>query len=143
MVITPAPFADASALTKAVLRSLKGVSVTPDELRSKFADTADMLSRVPELLNRILAMATSDEIEAAAFKCAARALYVPAGSPVEFAGIRVDRSLFDDPDHGASAREDYLGIVFRIIEVNCRPFLARALSGFAVPKAAGTSEDPK
>ena len=69
------------------------------------------------------------------WKCAERALYIPVGSDVAFPGAKVNRQLFDDPLRAAETREDWPKIVTCLMEVNCKPFLAQALSGLLKPKA--------
>lgn len=142
VVITVAPFQDSWGLTKAALKALKGMSFTQEELQRDFASFSEAASAVPKLLDRLISFATSEEIEAAMFKCANRALYIPAGAPFEFPGVKVDPSLFDDTEHGAAAREDYAHIVARVLEVNCKPFLAKALSGLSEPRKETSSSDP-
>lgn len=143
--VTTAPFADAWALTKATLKSLKGVALSREDLGRDFAALGDAATAVPAIFDRIISFVTSDEVEGAVFKCAARALYAPAGSPEDFPGLRVERGLFDDPKYGNQAREDYAQIIVRVLEVNCKPFLAKALSGLWAPAraaASGTESQP-
>lgn len=134
VMITVAPFQDAWGLTKATLKALKGMSFSQEELQRDFASFGEAASAIPAILDRIISFATSEEVEAAMFKCAVRALYIPANSPFEFPGMKVNPGLFDDTDHGAAAREDYAQIVARVLEVNCKPFLAKALSGLSGPR---------
>jgi hypothetical protein len=100
--INPAPFVDAMGLNKAIIRCKKGLPVLPG------------ISEIVQ--SEILA---SDDVEAALFKCAERAIY---------AGARVTRDLFDDEKLGPQARKDYYAIVSRIIEVNVSPFFEVASS---------------
>lgn len=129
--VTVAPFGDAWSLMKATLKSLKGLSISEDVLRQELSSFVT----IPAILDKVIAFATSDEVESGVFQCARRALYIPLGSPIGFPGIPVDHGLFDDPTHGEKAREDYAHIIARILEVNCKPFLVRALSGFLSQEA--------
>lgn len=142
VVITVAPFQDAWGLTKAALRSAKGMTFTQEELSKDFPSMAAAAAAIPSILDRLISFATSEEVEAAVFKCATRALYIPAGSPFEFPGMKVDRGLFDDTEHGPAAREDYAQIMARVLEVNCKPFLAKAFSGLLGQKGTAPSSVP-
>lgn len=135
LVVTVAPFADAWALMKAALKTLKGVELKPEDLKREMGSLMDSPSAFAMILDRVVDFATSPEVEAAVWRCAQRALYIPAGSDVAFPGMKVSPSLFDDAEHGTAAREDYARMVAGILEVNCKPFLAKALSGLLKPKA--------
>ena len=134
LVVTVAPFADAWALMKASLKTLKGMDLKPEDLKRDVENIMQTPSAFALILDRIVDFATSSEVEAAVWKCAQRALYIPMGSDPVFPGIKVNQSLFDDADHGTSAREDYAKITTSILEVNCKPFLAKALSGLLKAK---------
>jgi len=129
LVVTMAPFEDAMELTKEVLKSVQGANFRPEDMTQNFKSIYEAAVLVPALLDKVIALATSDKSMAASFKCAKRALYIPAGSPEGFAGLPVDKGLFDDPQHALTAREDLAQILWAIAEVNCKPFLAKALSG--------------
>lgn len=134
LVVTVAPFKDAWTLMKASLKTLKGMELKPEDLRRDMASLADSPSVISVFLDRIVEFATSPEVESALWQCAQRALYIPAGSLVEFPGEHVSANLFDDPKFGNTAREDYARIIAGIMEVNCKPFLVNALSGFLKQK---------
>lgn len=136
LVVTVAPFADAWALMKASLKTLKGADITSADLQLGIEDIARTPSAAMLILNRVVDFATSPEVEAAVWKCAHRALYVPVNSDAAFPGTKVNPMLFDDPEYGNSAREDYARIVACVVEVNCKPFLVRALSGLLKPKVS-------
>lgn len=140
LAVTMAPFADALRLTKSVLKSVQGIDFTGADMAKDFSSVYQAAVMIPALLNKMIALTTSDDVEAATFQCAKRALYIPAGSLDGFPGIPVNRELFDEPVHGAAAREDYAQILWGIAEVNCKPFLAKALSGLmgASPKNTNT-----
>lgn len=140
LAITVAPFQDAWALMRASLKTLKGMDLKPEDLKRDMANLAGSPSALALILDRVVDFATSPEVESAIWKCAQRALYIPAGSDVAFPGMKVTAQLFDDVDHGNSAREDYARILTALLEVNCKPFLVRALSGFLKPKTETASE---
>lgn len=129
LVVTMSPFADSWALMKASLKTLKGSGLSTDDLGKSMGDVLKTPTAFAFLLDRMVDFSTSPEVEAAIWRCAHRALYIPAGSDVAFPGNKVDHSLFDDPTNGELAREDYVKIISSIMEVNCRPFLVKALSG--------------
>lgn len=131
--ITVAPFQDAWALMRASLKTLKGMNLKSEDLKQDMGALLGNPSALALILDRVVDFATSPDVESAIWKCANRALYIPAGSPVEFPGTKVCPNLFDDPEYGNMAREDYAKIVTSLLEVNCKPFLAKALSGFLKP----------
>lgn len=144
LAVTVAPFQDAWALMKASLKTLKGMDLKSEDLKP-----ADLLAlkkgnlSLPLLmlaLDRVVDFATSPEVEAAMWKCAARSLYIPAGSDPAYPGTKVSLQLFDDPACGNSAREDWAKILTSLLEVNCKPFLATALSSLFPAKTAEVDE---
>lgn len=140
LYVTVAPFTDAWALMRASLKTLKGTSLKPEELRKEMCELIESPSLFTAILDRIVEFATSAEVDSAIWRCAQRALYIPAGSDPAFPGHKVNMALLDDPTHGITAREDFAIIIKSLLEVNCKPFLARALSGLLkvkVPSAAG------
>lgn len=138
LVITVAPFADAWALMRASLKTLKGMNLKPDDLKMEMSALAGNTSAFSLIVDRVVDFATSPEVEAAIWKCAQRALYIPLGSDIAFPGTKVSPSMFDDPEYGNTAREDYAKIVTSLLEVNCKPFLAKALSGLLKPKVSNS-----
>jgi Phage tail assembly chaperone protein, TAC len=104
-----APFQDAQALTKALMKSIKGVPLSDDV----------MSMDVSVLKDALIEAATSDDVQSAIFRCMERATYD---------GIKITRDLFDDKDIGLKARQDFYGICAKIIEFNCMPFFDQALS---------------
>lgn len=135
LVITIAPFTDAWALMKASLKALKGIQLTSDSLQQEATDIFRSPAGLSLILNHVVEFATSPEVEVGLWKCANRAMYIPAGSPLEFPGYKVEPGMFDDPVIGSTAREDYPKIVVSLMEVNCKPFLVKALSGLLSPSA--------
>ena len=143
LAVTTASFADAWALTKASLKTVRGMELKPGDLDVDAKSLTKNPAAIGLLIDRVVDLATSPEVEAAFWRCAARALYIPVGSPPEFPGEHLDQKLFDHPEHSVSAREDYAKIVASVLEVNCKPFLVRALSGLFGPKASANPGDPK
>lgn len=134
--ITVAPFGDAHALLKAILKAVKGLNLSPESLGVDMS--LEGLRTAPpsflsQIIEKVLSIATSDEVEQALFKCCERSVYQ---------GVRVTREIFDDPKIGTQAREDYYQIAFKVIEANCKPFFKGAFSGFSV-SALAPGQDPK
>ncbi len=142
LAVTVAPFKDAWALMKASLKTLRGASLKSEDLKADMATLISNPSAFAFVLDRLVEFATSPEVEEAIWKCATRSLYIPLGSPIEFPGMSVNPSLFDDATHGNGAREDYAKIVSSLMEVNCKPFLAKALSGLLSPKVNSAESLP-
>ena len=109
LTVTEAGFADADALTKAVLKSVRGVPL-PDDLMSMPVDG---------LKDVLISAVVSDEVSQAFFRCAKSAVYE---------NVRVIPGLFDDPKLGSQARKDYYEILWRVAEVNSGPFFASIFS---------------
>lgn len=121
--ITTADFASANALRKALMKSLKGISLGPDILNQDMSVLAGIFADV----------GTSDEVESAIFLCGQKALY---------AGAKFDRSLFDDPKLGAPARRDFLEASWLIAKENVFPFFEQPLSLLKTLNAT-KRDDPK
>ncbi len=143
LVITTAPFADASALLDAILKELRGMrfggnaDIDPANPGGVFKDPSSFMAGV----DRLLTVATSDEVKTALFKCCERCSYE---------GMKVTRALFDDPKYGDQAREDYFTLAAKVVEVNCKPFFKQTFSGLkgimgalnASPKSPSTPVNP-
>ena len=108
-MISASPFIDASELRDALLKSIKGIQVSPELLKTDVTAMKDAL----------IEASTSPEVRVALFKCLERATYD---------GVRVNVGLFDDPQLGERAREDYYNMAWKAVEVNCLPFLRRISS---------------
>lgn len=133
--ITIAPFADAHALLKAILKAVKGTQISAGTLDGDMS--MDGILRSPELLSQIidkvLSIATSDEVEACLWKCFERTTYQ---------GIKLYRVLMDDPKFSDGIREDYYTICMKVIEANCKPFFKQTFSGLSI-LAPITDSSPK
>lgn len=103
--LSPAPFADANALYKAVAAEAKGVNVTREMDPNLIKDA-------------ICILISSEKIEACLWKCFERALYN---------GIKITQETFDDE----KAREEYFSICKEVLWYNISPFLKSLYSEFA------------
>ncbi len=112
--VTESSFAEAYALEKALISSVKETNLSGLQVKK---DVFDM--DVDVLLKSVLVMATSPEVERCLFKCFERATYD---------GVKISRGLFDDPKIGLQIREDFHEICLKVAEVNCLPFLKRIFS---------------
>lgn len=129
--ITVAPFADAHALLKAIMRSVKGMDFPQSILDTDMSLAGAMGNPqlLSKIIDKILSIAVSDEVEQALFKCMERATYN---------GLKIDRRLFDDPNVTESLREDYYSICFKVIEANCKPFFKKTFSELSALTQAPT-----
>jgi hypothetical protein len=114
--ITPASFADANALQKAIGRALKGSSFDLSKL------PGDSRAELPPgflegAIGLILNVAISDDVEACLFECAKRVLW---------GQDKIDRDFFEAVDH----RELYYPIMYEIISENVGPFIKGLVSKF-------------
>jgi hypothetical protein len=107
--ITTAPFADAHALLKALLKSAQGLPLAQNPMQMD----------VSVLKEAVLNAAVSDEVEQAIFKCCQR---------VAYNGIKVTKDIFDQTPGGMDPRPDYYLICWHVIEENCGPFFVQAFS---------------
>lgn len=119
--ITVAPFADAHALLKAILRSVKGMSLPQNisEVDMSMAGIAGNPQLFGTVVDKILSVAVSDDVEKALFKCLERTTYD---------GVKIHPVIFDDPKYTDRIREDYYSICLKVIEANCKPFFKTAFS---------------
>jgi hypothetical protein len=101
--ITIAPFADANALYKAILKSGKESGLSTD------------------MMGLFSSALVSEEVERCLFKCFER---------VTYNGIKLRKEIFDDPDVAFEhLREDYYIICIKVAEENCKPFFIATFSG--------------
>lgn len=115
LLITPAAFGDAMALQKAIGRALKGTKL---ELPESMAEKMDA-SQLGDIIGAVLGVATSDEVEAALFACASRAVYGPGKEPIS-------TEFFEKVEN----RELYYPIMIEIIKANVGPFFKGLSSKF-------------
>jgi hypothetical protein len=121
--VTVAPFEDANALRKALLRTAKGIPLAADPLQMDVTVLKDVF----------IEAASSNDVEQCLFKCMERASYQD---------VKVTRGLFDDPKLGESARADLLEIYWKVIETNCAPFFVKAFSALKA-RMASVAAAPK
>lgn len=107
--VTRAPFQDANALTKALLKSSIGIRLAENPL--------DM--DVTVLKDTLVSAMTSDDVERLLMLCLARSTYD---------GTKVTPDLFDDVKIGDAARGDFYPMCANVVKVNCQPFFGPALS---------------
>lgn len=126
--VGPCPFGDAHRLVKAIMGSLKGADL-PAEVAGVDTDDLGAALKSPALLStlmdRILTVATSDDVERAVMACMERCTYD---------GEKITRDLFDDPEVTEKIREDYYRICMEVVKANCAPFFRKAFSGLKVPQ---------
>lgn len=126
-----AEFEKAGALMRAVLKQLAGLKFNVSDMQKDIEELKNNPSSIMAFVDKAISLATSDEVRLAVFECANSAKYSPKAN---VALIAIDRQLFDDPEYGEQAREDYYTILYRIAEVNCKPFFVKTFSGFLKPK---------
>lgn len=120
-----AEFAQSHALMQSVLKQMAGLKLNPADLQLDMNRLQENPAAIMVLLDKVITVATSDDVTKAAFACASSAKYAPRAN----AGlVSVDAALFDDEAFGMQAREDYYTILYRIAEVNCKPFFVKTLS---------------
>ena len=130
-----AEFAQSAALMQAVLKQLVGLKLNPADLQRDMQDIKDNPAGIMAVVDKALGLATSEDVRRAVFACATSVKYAPKATEHL---VTLDAALFDDEEFGLQAREDYYTIMFRIAEVNCKPFLVKVLSGLLKPKAQNT-----
>ena len=133
LIITAAPFGEADELKDALLAEMKDLQVVDafqkldlGKMVAGGAQAKDLPAGIfPIMWKAVLGAATDPAVKRALMKCAQRASYD---------GIKVNAALFDDPDKGTQAREDYYEICTRIVEVNVAPFFKRLFSASREPE---------
>ena len=125
--ITPASFSDAMALQKAIGRALKGTKFTMPTMVKDAKGDIDLGKSDIDLvgvIDLVLGVAVSDEVQACLFACSARAL---------LGQDKIDADFFEKVEH----RELYYPIMVEIIKVNVGPFFKGLASKFGA--LVGTS----
>lgn len=131
-----ADFEKAGALMRAVLKQVAGMSLTAGDMQTDLKELGDRPETLMKFIDKAILMATSDEVRLAAMACAGTAKYSPRANE---ALISIDGQLFDDEEFGVQAREDYYTILYRIAEVNCKPFFAKTFSGLLKLKSQSSA----
>lgn len=116
---------------QAVLKQLTGLKLNANDMKKDLSVLSNDPSSLSIILDKAINLATSEEVKKAAFACAGRAKYSPGAND---ALIPVNEQLFDDDQFGEQAREDYYTILYKIVEVNCKPFFAKTFSELLAPK---------
>lgn len=134
--VQPSEFMNAGALMQAVLKQLAGLKLSAEDLQRDVEDIKNDPGRLSMVIDKAINLATSNEIRNAAFACMGTVKYSPRAN----AGlISVGPELFDDEEFGEQAKEDYFTILYRIAEVNCKPFFVKTFSALLAPKGQSLS----
>lgn len=131
-----AEFEKAGALMRAVLKQVAGLKISATDLQTDLSELRERPETIMKFIDKAISLATSDEVRLAALACAESSKYSPKAND---GLISVDADLFNDEEYGVQAREDYYTILYRIAEVNCKPFFAKTFSGFLAPKKPSMS----
>lgn len=126
--ITPAGFADAMALQKAIGRALKGTSFKMPSIvmTDGKVDLEKSDVDIAGIIDLVLGAVVSDDVEACLFLCAGRAL---------LGQEKIDQDFFEKVEN----RELYYQIMVEIIRVNVGPFLKGLVSKFGALVAKNES----
>lgn len=114
-----ARYLHSSQLKNAILRCSKGAPLGVDFFKQD----------IRVLLEMVVEMASSEEVEKALFVCFASTTYE---------NVKVTQELMDDPKLGENIRKDFYAMALKVIEVNCKSFFEQAFSWFKArwPKEA-------
>lgn len=125
--ITESSLSEAMALEKAIAASLKNRNINLDGISSDIVkmgkdgkidrsslDLSKASGIISTIIQSVLTVACSDEIENCLFTCAERAV---------FNGSKVDRDFFENTEN----RQYYYPIMSEVIAVNVGPFLKGAI----------------
>lgn len=122
------PFAAASRLRNALARAAGSKPLTPEEMKLGLADLKMDPSAGGALLQRLLQVVASEDVEAALFACLVQATYEPAGAT----GLRlkINHDLLDHAAFGDGARSDLYPIFWKAGEAAIKPFLGAPVSTY-------------
>lgn len=137
--VSMAEFVHAGALMQAILKQLVGLKLNQVDMQKDMEELRQNPAGIMGLIDKAILLATSNEVKDAIFECAQSAKYAPKANN---ALVALDRALFDDPEFGLQAREDYYTILYRIAEVNCKPFFVKTFSGLLGPRKTEMSAIP-
>lgn len=119
--ITPASFAEAVALQRAVGAAIKGSNISlPED-----ANIGDASINISEIMDLVISVGISPEVEEAVFVCAKRAL---------LGTKKIDREFFETVEN----REHYYPIMLEVARVNLSPFFKNLASMFTGLGLIGT-----
>lgn len=133
-----APWEDIKALHDAVIEELRGKGLgTLDFSVLKAAYENRDPNGLNHLMDKLMGVIASKQIENAIFKCGEKALYRPDGT--EASSVQVSRALFNDPKIMDKVRGDYYAIAMKIGMVNLRPFIKALFSLLKAREEMGES----
>lgn len=122
------PFAAAGRLRNALARVAGQRPLSPEEMKAGLAELKANPSAGGLVLQRVLQVLASEEVEAATFACLEQATYEPQGHPG--VRIKVNAALFDHALFGDAARQDYYPICLKAGEAAVMPFLGTLFSAY-------------
>ena len=130
VVLNTASFKDAMSLKKAAMKSILESNMRGGIDIADFK-TAEISKILDIIAHAIVNADTSDEFEAAVFKCLERSHYDKK---------QINAQLFDDfPE----AREDYYELIVKCCEVNLRPFFKSLVSELKTRLETMMKKDPE
>lgn len=122
-------FAAAGRLRNALARAAGQRPISPDEMKAGFDTLKENPSAGGALVQRLLNVLASEDVEAAVFACLEQATYEPKDS--QGARLKVNAELFDHEQFGDDARVDYYPICLKAGEAAVKPFLGALLSAYS------------
>lgn len=141
LYVSVASFENIKALHDAVFGELRGKGIGELDLAEiQKVVRGEEGAGLGLLVDKIMSMVISKQVEMAIFLCAEKALYRHDGT--ESSSLQVTRGLFDNPKVRDQAREDFYAICLNIAKVNLQPFIKALSSMFMarVEKSAGTQK---
>lgn len=114
--IQPAPFADAKTLYQALLREMRGISISGGA-----TDAGDIIKNV------FCAGFSSPEIDVALQKCLTRCIYASGGKE-----LKIDKDTFEPVE----CRQDYVKACVEVTKENVDPFAQGLFADFKTALSA-------
>lgn len=121
-------FGACGRLKRAIAKTVGASPFSVEEMKTSLKDLKGDPSKGGALLQRLMALISSEEVEAAVFECLKGSTWQPKGA--DAARIKVDPELFNDERFADAARADYYAICYRAAEAAVLPFLAPLVSLF-------------
>ncbi len=125
--VDAASFAESHRLVKAIMGAMRGGELPSEALGVDTDNLGEALKNpalLTQIVDRVLAVATSDDVEKALMACLGRCTYN---------GVKITPDLLDEPDVTENIREDYYKVCLEVIKANCAPFFKRTFSGLKTP----------
>lgn len=122
------PFAAAGRLRNALARAAGQRPLTPEEMKLGMETLRSNPSAGGALVQRLLNVLSSEDVESAVFACLEQATYEP--KDVVNARIKVNPELFDHAQFGDAARIDMYPIFLKAGEAAVKPFLGALLAAY-------------